>query len=91
MAKVKKLFSGYDTYGRMVERALSESGKWFARYYDYNGYGKSWCKWYEDEPHYITETENKYSGEIIKHDPVVAWGWNKMTESDANNRYRLPA
>lgn len=91
MAKAIKAFWGNDTYGRQVERAKSVSGKWYARHYEFNGYGSDFCKWYESEPSYSSETKNAYTGDIIKHDPVVMWGWNKMSEYDKVPRFRLPA
>ncbi len=90
MTKAIRGFFGTDTYGRSVERAQRDDGVWFARFVEFNGYSNAFCKWYKDDPHYITETTNAYSGEVTQHDPIMAWGWNKMTEYDLPLRFRLP-
>ena len=93
MSKAIKAFFGSDTYGRSVERAQRDDGVWFSRAVEFNGYANAFCKWYQDEPHYITETKMQVEQgvfENVKHDPIMAWGWNRMTEYDAPLRFRLP-
>jgi len=89
--KPARVFTGTDTYGRRVERALGENGVWYARHDEHTQWGLQTTKWYvTDEPRFETECENVYSGEIIKHDPVCTWGWNRMGELADLPRFRLP-
>jgi len=90
--KAVRFFSGYDTFGRSVERAQSEKGDWFSRAYEFNGYGKGWCRWEkDDEPKFETHGINQYSGEMFEYEkPVCMWGFNKMAEYEEMPRVRLP-
>jgi hypothetical protein len=45
MAKARRLYSGYDSYGRAVEVAERTDGVWFCRDYGWNGYRKTWSAW----------------------------------------------
>ena len=91
--KALRHFGGNDTYGRPVEKALSKSGTWFSRAYDFNGYGKAWAKWAKcEKPTFETHGENVYSGERFKYEkPVLFWGFNKMIEYSAPYNIRLPS
>jgi len=90
--KASRFFDGNDTYGRSIELAQSESGTWFYRYYDYNGYGMGWSAWDEHEaPQFETHGTNKYSGERFEYEkPVAFWGFNKLSEYTEIPRVRLP-
>jgi len=89
--KPSRVFTGRDSYGRYVERALGVNGVWYARHNEQTQWGNQTTKWYvTEEPRFETECENAYSGEIIKHDPVCTWGWNRMGELENLPRLRLP-
>lgn len=91
MAKAIRVFSGYDTYGRHVERAQRLDGVWFARYQHETNYGIQYCKWYEDAPEFEEYGENIYTAEKVKHEkPKALWGFNKLDERAGPHRLRLP-
>jgi len=96
MAKAIKAWCGNDTYGRRVEVAQRDDNEFFARHMEFNGYGKSMCKWYTYSPTFETHGENAYSGESFEYDePQMFWGFNRMScYADVNNgdklRLRLP-
>ena len=93
MAKLQILWFGTDTFGRQVEVAESDSGNFFARTYEYNGYGKSWGRWETHTPTFETTTTNAYSEEVIEHkdNPIMTWGFNRLTKSIEDlPKYRLP-
>jgi hypothetical protein len=39
------LYVGNDTYGRALQVARASDGRWFRRFYEYNGYGMTWTRW----------------------------------------------
>ena len=89
--KPVRYFTCHDTYGRYIELCQAENGNWFYRTY-IRGRKTRWDR-YDTESiadSWVTETENKYTGEIIKHDPVLYWGWNRMDEHKELPNYRLP-
>lgn len=92
MAKAIKFWFGNDSVGRPVEVAMREDGTYFSRSYEYNGYGKSWTRWSEHDPNFVTSTENAYSGEVTYHPerPVMSWGFIRLTECSEVPRVRLP-
>jgi len=91
MAKATRFFTGHDTYGRRVQMAQSESGTWFGRSFGFNGYGKAWLKWFKTEPEFQSTYINQITGEEGTYEnPVLCWGFQKMTELDEIPRVRLP-
>ena len=95
MAKAIAFWFGNDTFGRAVEVAQREDGIYFARQVSQRGtgikrFGKSWTRWQEHKPSWMTETENAYSGEVFSHEPVMSWGFNRLTECNDIPRVRLP-
>ncbi len=91
MSKAIKFFKGNDTTGRNVQLAKSESGHWYGRSFEFNGYGKAWSKWFKTEPELQTTYINQITGEEGTYEtPVMCWGFQKMTELDEIPRVRLP-
>lgn len=90
--KAVRFFFGYDSYGRSVERALSETGKWFSRAKVETRYGLNWSKWTETEaPKFETHGTSAYTGEKFEYPfPCIFWGFNRMDELDEIPRVRLP-
>ena len=90
--KALRYFSGYDTFGRLVERAQSVSGQWFMRYQYEGGYGLATSEWQECEtPNFETHYTNKYTGEREKCvNPVILCGFTEMEEHKEVPRVRLP-
>lgn len=80
MAKAIKAWFGTDTYGRHVEVAQREDGKFFARHEHFNGYAKANTPWYSHNPTFETHGVNAYSGEEFEYsEPQLFWGFNKMS------------
>jgi len=92
-AKAIRFFTGHDTFGARVERALSADGKWFARHKVSTRYGMQFVKWYETEtPSFETHVANAYSGEReLLESPRCMWGFHGMTEHADIPKVRLPA
>lgn len=92
MAKAISYWYGNDSVGRPVEVAQREDGVYFARSYEWNGYGKNWTKWKEHEASFVTTTENAYSGEVTEHPerPIMCWGFMRLTQCSDVPRFRLP-
>lgn len=93
MAKATRAFFGTLSNGVATEAAQREDGKWFRRFYEFNGYTKAWTKWAEFTPSWITESENQYTGEKIAHaaETIMSCGFNRMTEILGTKlSYRLP-
>lgn len=95
MAKTQKavrFFFGRDSYGRHTERAQALDGQWFARHDESTQWGPKSTKWYLQAPSWETSTSNAYSGEVTQHpdEPVMCWGFNRMTECSDVPRVRLP-
>jgi hypothetical protein len=89
---VSRAWFGSDTFGRSVEVAERSDGQFFCRFYEYNGYGKSWSKWERyDNATFETHGENRYTGERTEYTtPVLFWGFNPMKVYSNVPRFRLP-
>jgi hypothetical protein len=79
-AKATRCYSGTDTYGRYVDVACSEDGRWFVRFSD-NGMKSAWQS--TETPTHPTHTTNAYTGERIDYTPeeqltMVQWGFNVL-------------
>lgn len=94
MAKAKKYWFGFDTYGRHVEVAMREDGEYFARWQEkHSKYGIVTVKWQTHIPTFDTKTVNAYSGEITEHpeNPIMCWGSQRLERCDrAGLKLRLP-
>lgn len=94
MAKATCAFFGSDSFGRSVEVAQSVAGVWYSREYAFNGYAMAWAKWakLDKAPTYMTEGENKYTGEkyTIESGKVLNWGFSSLTKYDQTPKFRLP-
>lgn len=93
MAKTFKaiaLYCGSDSFGRNVQLAKSQTGKWFYRVKD--GF---WDRWMglEGEPTFITTRINEYTREefSVPEGEFISWGF-KVLQFITNERltFRLP-
>lgn len=101
MAKAARHYCGHNTYGVPVEVAQSESGNWYARYYEFNGFARCWSKWETtDTPEYATRIVNPIeignSPEFIDIEESelhkrIEWGFQYLTLVPGPYRLRLPA
>lgn len=101
MAKATAHYYGSNTYGVPVEVAQSENGKWFARFYEWNGYARCWSKWEEVEaPKYVKRMVNPIhigdSPEFVdipesEQHMRVEWGFQYLNLVPGPYRLRLPA
>lgn len=88
---VSRAWYGNDTYGRSVEVAEREDGKFFARSYGYNGYGRAWSKWKLATPQWETHTTNRYTGERVEYaQPQLFWGFARLEQYSGTPKFRLP-
>lgn len=101
MAKANRLYSGYDSYGRVIEVAERNDGVWFWREYGWNGYGNTWSKWEAcgTLPHFPAKVRNmcEYANspeyvEIPEEDRAnrIEWGFNVFRIVSGPYRLRLP-
>jgi hypothetical protein len=93
-APAVRFFSGYNSRGQRAEAAMRADGVLFARCCAWNGRGYAFEKWWEyKDPSWITEIENRYSGEKIKLErPLLGFGFSRLEEYPelAIPRVRLP-
>ena len=94
MAKVARAYFGNDSTGRPVEVAESVNGKWFCRFYEFNGFAKAWSKWSlcATPPSFKLRGTNVYSGEQfdIEKGKVLNWGFKALSLLENTPRWRLP-
>ena len=93
MSKASRVFYGNDSTGRPVEVAESVDGKWFCRFFEFNGFAKAWSKWTLcDTPTFKVRGKNVYTGEeyVIENGRVLNWGFISLTIFEKVPRYRLP-
>lgn len=61
MAKAISSWVGYDSFGRRVQVAKSESKKFYCRAWKWNGYAMAWEKWQkmEDRPRHFLNLDGQ--------------------------------
>lgn len=90
-SKPVRFFFGHNSSGTSTEVCQSENGKWYQRWYEWNGYQKSWTKWRETEPTWETAITNAYSGEVTeREEPALSCGFTILPEYKSLPKYRLP-
>ena len=94
MTKVSHGYFGNDSTGRAVEVAQSETGNWYCRFYEFNGYAKAWSKWSlcATAPSFKLKGTNVYTGEEydIEKGKVLNWGFSSLRLIEKTPRWRLP-
>lgn len=99
MAKAIRAYSGRDTYGRRIELAEREDGKWFYRGQENRGrYGWAMSKWlpHKDAVTHPEKLQNVYSLEFIeipedRRHLLVEWGFKLLSFTpDGHKGLRLP-
>ncbi|EMC4401916.1 hypothetical protein [Cronobacter sakazakii] len=100
MSKAVRVYSGRDSYGRSVQVAERVDGKWFSRFYEWNGYHSTWSRWkpHETPVHpsrvkFATECSNAPEYYEIPEDKranMIEWGFNNLSIVPGPHRLRLP-
>lgn len=91
--KTSRAYFGHNSQGVSVDVAQAINGKWYRRYYEFNGYAVAAGKWtLIDAPSFRTSATNAYTGEVttITDENQICEGFCYLNIFSKTPAFRLP-